>query len=77
MLITIRRPNTTHYRVVVVVGGGITGKWGGAGPAWCSGSTSVSFWAPTGLLRSGLALCCYRRSFLSVKGLAVALLGDH
>lgn len=74
MLITIRRPNTLHYGGGA---GGTTGKWGRAGPAWCSGSTSVPFWAPNGLLGSGLALGCYRRSFLSVKGLAVALLGDH
>lgn len=76
MLITFRQPNTLHY------GEGTTGKGGGeggggAGPVWCSGFTSVPFWALTGLLGSGLALCCYRRSFLSVKGLAVALLGDH
>lgn len=72
MLITFSQ-NTLHYREETARGLG----GGGAGPVWCSGSTSVPFWALTGLLGSGLALCCYRRSFLSVKGLAVALLGDH
>lgn len=79
--ISQRLPHANHHQTAkhpsLRWGGGTSGKWGGAGPAWCSGSTSVPFWAPTGLLGSGLALCCCSRSFLSVKGLAVALLGDH
>lgn len=34
-------------------------------------------WVLTGLSGSGAALRGYRRSFFSVKGLVVALLGDH
>lgn len=71
MLITPRQLNTFHYN------GGLEA----AGPTWCPGSaqslTSTSFLVQTGVSGCGAAPRGYRRSFFSVRGLAVALLADH
>lgn len=80
MLITFGQLNTLHYR----------GDWGGVergGGGWGAGTSLVSWllsvipthacWVLTGLSGSRAALQGYRRSFFSVKGLVVALLGDH
>lgn len=71
MLITFGQLNTLHYR----------GNWGvgGLGPAWCPApfTPTHACWVLTGLSGSGATLQGYRRSFFSVKGLVVALHGDH
>lgn len=74
MLITFGQLNTLHYG-----GDWGTGEWGGRDqhqPGVLAPLTHAC-WVLTGLSGSGAALRGYRRSFFSVKGLVVALLGDH
>ena len=72
MLITFGQLNTLYYG-----GGGTVGTVGTGGCRTSLVSWLYACWVLTGLSGCGAALQGYRRSFFSVKGLVVALRGDH